>query len=277
MTTTKAEKIRREIKANDDKRDAGLERYPADVERFDDIVYGPDRRFQVLDVYRPAGSGKTPLPVIVSVHGGGWIYGTKETYQFYCMDLARRGFAVVNFTYRLAPEDPFPACLEDTCSVFGWVLDNAGEYGFDREHVFSLGDSAGGHILALFCEMCADPDYRALFDFKPPEGFAPTAVALNCGAYRYKRAKAAEKQLLDATGNVTDRFPPTFLMTSTGDFLANDALKMAKALAEKLVPFELHYYGSKDNRLGHVFHCDTRLPDAQRCNDDECAFFRKFI
>ena len=63
-------------------------------------------KWQKLDVYRQKdATGK--LPVIVSVHGGGWVYGDKERYQFYCMDLAERGFAVVNFSYRLAPEYKF--------------------------------------------------------------------------------------------------------------------------------------------------------------------------
>ena len=98
-----------------------------------DIVYGTDPKRQALDVYRPrAAEGK--LPVIVSIHGGGWVYGDKERYQYYCMSLAQRGFAVVNFTYRLAPKFKFPASLEDTNLVFRWVLDHASEYGFDNDH-----------------------------------------------------------------------------------------------------------------------------------------------
>lgn len=81
---------------------------PESIIRFDDIAYGPDKKWNVLDVYRPRDvQGK--LPVIIDVHGGGWVYGDKEVYQYYCMALARRGFAVVNFTYRLAPEFIFPS------------------------------------------------------------------------------------------------------------------------------------------------------------------------
>ena len=132
-------KARRDMKESDDRRDAGL-KVPEDVECFYSIPYGEDGIWQILDVYRPKNTAGA-LPVIVNVHGGGWIYGTKETYRFYCMDLARRGFAVVNFTYRLAPEHMFPASLEDTCSVFGWVLENAERFGFDAKRVFAVGDS----------------------------------------------------------------------------------------------------------------------------------------
>ena len=109
--------VRRQFKEGDDIRDAGLTT-PEDVIRYDDIAYGKDSEMQVLDVYRPKDAEGRILPVIVSVHGGGWVYGDKERYQYYCMSLAQRGFAVVNFSYRLAPEHQFPAPVEDTNSAF---------------------------------------------------------------------------------------------------------------------------------------------------------------
>ena len=110
----------------DKKRDEGLVT-PEDVERKDNIQYGPNKEWNVLDVYCPKNR-EGMLPVIVSIHGGGWVYGNKEVYQFYCMNLAQRGFAVVNFTYRLAPKFKFPAPLEDTNNVIRWIFDNAKEY-----------------------------------------------------------------------------------------------------------------------------------------------------
>ena len=99
--------VRYNFGKGDRKRDAGLTT-PDDVKRYDNIPYGRDKKWQILDVYRPKEKeGK--LPVIISVHGGGWVYGTKEVYQFYCMSLAQRGFAAVNFNYRLAPGHRYPA------------------------------------------------------------------------------------------------------------------------------------------------------------------------
>ena len=284
-------KARRDMKESDDRRDAGL-KVPEDVECFYSIPYGEDGIWQILDVYRPKNAVGA-LPVIVNVHGGGWIYGTKETYRFYCMDLARRGFAVVNFTYRLAPEHMFPASLEDTCSVFGWVLENAERFGFDAKRVFAVGDSAGGHILSLFCAMCTDPEYAMVWDFSAPHGFVPTAVALNCGSYHHElpaEGPAHDLMLAVLSGGVSEEtvaavdaprhvkpgFPPVFLMTSSEDFLRHDALNMACSLIDASVPFELHFYGDKENGLGHVFHVDMNKPEAAVCNDEECAFFRKF-
>ena len=103
------EQLRKGIAESDARRDAGLTT-PEDIQRFDDLRYGDDPQWNVLDVYRPKGEeGK--LPVIFSIHGGGWVYGDKQLYSHYCMRLAQRGFAVVNFSYRLAPESKYPAAL----------------------------------------------------------------------------------------------------------------------------------------------------------------------
>ena len=113
--------IRKMFHEGDVKRDAGLTT-PEDIVRFDNIQYGTiEPKWQMLDVYRPKNiTGK--LPVILSVHGGGWVYGDKDVYQFYCMSLAQRGFAVVNYSYRLAPEYKYPASFEDTKDVCDWII-----------------------------------------------------------------------------------------------------------------------------------------------------------
>ena len=281
--------IRIEFKRSDDIRDAGLTT-PEDIVRHDDIVYGDDPKWQSLDVYRPRAAEGKKLPVIVSVHGGGWVYGDKERYQFYCMNLAQRGFAVVNFSYRLAPESKYPAPLEDANAVFGWVLEHAEEYGFDREHIFAVGDSAGAHLLGLYCGICTNPEYAKAYAFDAPEGFAPAAIALNCGAYvlaperdalmrEFLPGKDPEREyaLIDVPSHVTPNFPPTFLMTSNGDFLKAQAPILAAKLMEQGVPFVYRFYGDRAHELGHVFHCNIRTEDARLCNDEECDFFKRFL
>lgn len=281
--------IRKMFAEGDEKRDAGLTT-PECIVRYDDIVYGTDEKWQVLDVYRPRDAEGKVLPVIVSVHGGGWVYGDKERYQFYCMNLAERGFAVVNFTYRLAPEAKYPAPLEDTNLVFTWVLENAGKYGFDTEHIFAVGDSAGAHCLGLYASVCTNTEYAKKYNFSTPEGFAPKAIALNCGAYQVKLSQdeklmadylpgggtEEELRLVNVIEHVTENFPPTFLMTAVEDFLKEQAPLLTEKLRECEVPHVSRFYGDKENRLGHVFQLDIRSDAAKLCNDEECEFFRKF-
>lgn len=283
--------LRSAFERGDNKRDAGLET-PEDIRRYDDIAYGGDARWQVLDVYRPKNeTGK--LPVIVSVHGGGWVYGDKERYQYYCMSLAQHGFAVVNYTYRLAPKFKFPASLEDTNLVFRWVLTHGGEYGFDTERVFAVGDSAGAHMLGLYSCICTNPDFAAAFPFQPPEGFAPAGVALNCGVYEIKtdgrkdltarlmadylpnRGSPEELEKISVLRHVTTAFPPSFVMTASKDFLREAAPAMVERLEALGVPVTYRLYGDEQNPLAHVFHCDVRSEAAKRCNSEECEFFRE--
>lgn len=277
-------------------RNRGL-KTPSCILRRDNIVYGTDPTWQVTDVYRRKDSVGLPLPVIVSVHGGGWVYGTKEDYQFYCMDLAERGFAVVNFTYRLAPESKYPAPVEDTNLLFTWVMDHADEYGFDTEHIFAVGDSAGAHTLAIYAAVCTNEDYAQDYDFRVPEGFRFAALALNCGEYNVELDSAPDEDMIDSLMRdylpeegtceecvkaspvryVTENFPPVYLMTSSADFLKPQAPLMAARLTECNVPFVYKFYGSSEYQLRHVFHLDMKSPDARICNDEECSFFKSYI
>lgn len=288
-----SEKLRAEFKKADDVRDA-LMSTPEDVDRWDNIVYGhTDREWQRLDVYRPKQAKGEDLPVILSVHGGGWMYGDKERYQYYCMSLAQRGFAVVNFSYRLAPENKFPAQLEDLNLVCKWIMKRAGRFHFDTERIFAVGDSAGAQLLGLYAGICTNPEFAKKFDLQVPEGFAITAMALNCGVYEIKPKQGdltsqimeellpehgteEELEKMNVLAGITDEYPPVFCMSAVADFLKDQAMLLSAKLIEQNVPFVLRIFGDKVNQLGHVFHCDIKTIDAAQCNDAECDFFREF-
>lgn len=282
--------LRRIFKENDDKRDADF-RTPEDVVRYDDLTYGADATFHVLDVYRPLGVDGN-LPVIVSVHGGGFVYGDKERYQYYCMDLARRGFVVVNFSYRLAPETKFPAPIEDMSLVFVWMRSNAKMYGMDLSHIFAVGDSAGAHILTMYAAAMTNKEYaktlQSLYGVQIEQICKLSGVGLNCGEYMGRVSEEImssylptgsndEYDLVDLPQYITSKFPPAYMMTAPGDFLKDRPYVMIKAFTENNVPFIHRMYGNEERPLGHVFHCDLKLPEATQCNDDECAFFKSLI
>ncbi len=286
--------MRRGCKKSDAKRDAGLV-YPDNVIRVEDISYGP-HKMNVLDVYRPQAA-EGMLPVIVSVHGGGWVYGDKKLYSHYCTRLAERGFVVVNFTYRLSPESKFPCHLEDTVKVFDWVAKNAEQFGMDKENVFAVGDSAGGHILSLYSAMCTNPEFAAKFAFQPAENTVPKAIALNCAVLDMEAIKSSsgsntmmlmkdvlpkEKmeeylQLANPIAYVNKKFPPCMIMTSNEDFLKEQPETFKKKLEECGVPYVYKFYGDEEYKLGHVFHLDVRNEIGKICNDEQCAYFKGFI
>ncbi len=163
---------------SDAKRD---EKYsiPEEIFRYEDISYGPYGKWNLLDVYHEKGVGH-PQPTIIDIHGGGWCYGDKELYQYYCMDLAKRGFTVVNFSYRLAPENPFPAALEDINAVFWWIIQNAEKYCIDLEHLYVAGDSAGAQLASQYVTMIINPEYAALYpEMELPSKKIPLSKSLS--------------------------------------------------------------------------------------------------
>jgi acetyl esterase/lipase len=119
------------------------------VER--NISYGPHEANR-LDVYRPAtkvtGSA-APRPVVVFLHGGGWVAGSKNQYRFVAEALVSRGYVAVLPAYRLYPEASFPGFVEDAAQALAWVHRCAAKIGGDPDRIFVMGHSAGAHIGSL--------------------------------------------------------------------------------------------------------------------------------
>lgn len=276
------ETIRKRFGDIDTKRDEGLTS-PRDITRLDDIRYGEDP-MQVLDLYLPQNI-TPPDPVIVHVHGGGWVYGDKDRYQHYCMSLARRGFAVVNFSYRLAPEHTYPASLEDTALVMDYLYKNAAMLHLDLHHVFMAGDSAGAHLLCDYLNARTNPAHNQ-FAFIHQD-IRIKAISLNCGAYMF--ADDQSKQLItcmlgdhdiqevEILPYVNSDYPSVHLVTCQDDFLRNDAKALLNVLIDKHIPTTFHYYTSKERDVLHCFFLNIKDPLGWRANEDLCNYFKTFL
>lgn len=290
--------IRNLFGEGDRKRDAGL-KVPDRIEAFYDLPYDDNH---LLDIYRPKEI-KGTLPVIVNVHGGAYVYGSKEVYKYYGMFLAMQGFVFVNVNYTLAPEKKFPVQLGELCGAMQWVVQNCGKYGMDLKNVFVVGDSAGAQMASQLGAIYSNPEYAALFPFAFPPEIRIGAVALNCGMYdllkiarepfneavefmdnytimeTYLGAEGRKREnMLDVCGNITSEYPPAFVMTSYYDFLRENARPFYELLRQKGIPAEYHLYGKEGQEyMGHVFHCNMNLKEAEECNKDECDFFKKYL
>lgn len=274
----------------DKKRDKDLVK-PENVQALYNLPYGLEGKFQLLDVYFPKGEAEK-LPVIVNVHGGGYVYGTKEVYVHYCMSLAQHGFAVVNFNYTLAPKKKFPNQLCEINMVMEWIKEHKDSYPFDINNMFIVGDSAGAQLTSHYAAIYSNPEFEALFPFEVPKECKVKAVALNCGLYSvtddvvckspmkkdYLGKLPNEDPRLQVLDSITSEFPPSYVMTSTFDFLKDAAKPMYELLLSKGVEVEYHLYGTEETEyMGHVFHCNMNLKEAHICNADECRFFKQFI
>ena len=295
----KISKLVQDLRTNwalgDAKRDAGLAT-PDDIMRFDDISYGSYGKDNLLDIYVLKGT-EAIRPTIVNIHGGGWVYGNKEVYQFYCMRLAQRGFTVVNINYRLAPETRFPGAVYDINNALKFIEKHGEEYFADKDRLILVGDSAGGFLVSHFATILSNPDFAKLFDFEVAK-VKVKAVGLNCGTYdgramALKREDEVFLEYIDCTDKTPDEelmeridtikyidenFPPAFIMTTECDFLHDCAEPMHEHLTKLGVPSEIKIYGDKNRpEIGHVFHVDCKLEEAKICNDEECEFFRKYV
>lgn len=275
----------------DKKRDAAIP-LPEGVAEYRNISYGSHGEWNLLDVYTPSGANQ-PLPTIVSIHGGGYVYGSKEIYRRYGMDMAKRGFGFVNFNYRLAPKWKFPTPLHDTNAVLHWICKNARRYRLDPTRIILLGDSAGAQLTSQYAAMHTNPHYASLFQMQ----LAPVtirAVGLFCGMYDMSERSSGKRKgiLLDYLGkdipaddprfcvleNIGSSYPPAFIATACQDFLRPCAEPMYNFLTEKGVAAQYRCYGTEEDKsVGHVFHVNILLPEARECNDDAALFFAQYV
>jgi acetyl esterase/lipase len=129
--------------------------FAAEMMRYEvhpNIVYHTANNYEAkLDVYTPAWSeqASSPTPVVVVIHGGGWIAGTKEERVLEMMPYLQMGFAAVNVEYRMAPVSLAPAAVQDCRCALHWVFANAKKYNFDPNRVVLQGGSAGGHLVLM--------------------------------------------------------------------------------------------------------------------------------
>lgn len=141
-----------------------------------DEAYLDEDPLQALDLYQPPSVGCDPVPLVVWVHGGGWVTGDKANGMPPKIDLwTAEGWAVASLNYRLtdrtAPDGErllAPAHNQDVAAALGWLVDRADELGIDPTRIALLGHSAGAGIVAA---VGADPTYLA------PEGLEPADLA----------------------------------------------------------------------------------------------------
>ena len=111
--------------------------------------------------YAPLGAGDALSGGIVYFHGGAWIFGDLDTHDGLCRALANEsGCRVVAIDYRLAPEHKFPAAVEDACAATKWVAAHAVELGIDPNRLAVAGDSAGGNLAAVVCQMARGQGFK---------------------------------------------------------------------------------------------------------------------
>jgi acetyl esterase len=242
-------------------------------------------------VYRPEGEG--PSPTVVLFHGGGWVVGDLDTHDNMARSICRDCTAVVvSVDYRLAPEAPFPAAVEDALAATRWAASRLAELG-GSDRLAVAGDSAGGNLATVVAQQLRDQGGPALVG-----QFLVYPATDMTGDYASRRENG-EGYFLDLptmgwftqhyaadTGLHTDPrlsplrhtdlagLPPAVVVTAEYDPLRDEGEAYAAALAEAGVPVEVRRF---DQMVHGFIDMGGFSPGAQAAVDQACAMFAALL
>ncbi len=203
----------------------------------------------------PAG-----LPVVVFFHGGGWTIGSLDSHDHIARSIAEQvGAVVVAVDYRLAPEHPFPAAVDDAWAALRWVSEHAAELGADADRLAVAGDSAGGNLAAVVSQLARDasgPPVKfqmlwypaAMIDESLPSmvenAEAPVLTAADVSVFlRFYVGDRQDRPATLAPGRAEDLsgLPPAYVASAQYDPIRDDGARYAELLAAAGVPVQRHH------------------------------------
>jgi acetyl esterase len=239
-----------------------LPRQPIDHElRVEDrTIDGPAGPIPIR-LYWPAGAPDSPLPIVVFFHGGGWVVGDLDTYGLSAQLHAVSADAiVVSVDYRLAPEHPFPAAVDDVWAATQWVGAHAAEFGGDPSRIAVAGDSAGGNLAAVVSQLARDaggPSIRFQLLWYPATTWdtslpsftenarAPILDLDSIAEFSKWYADGVDMKdppatLVPARAADLSGLPPAYIAVAGHDPLRDDGVRYGELLAAAGVPVEVH-------------------------------------
>lgn len=207
-------------------------------------------------IYR---AGSTPAPAVIYCHSGAFVLGNLDTDHLQCVEFARGGeCTVISVDYRLAPEAPYPAGIDDAMAVLRWVVANSTELGIDPRRIAVAGSSAGGALAARLAQCAANGQapavvfqllHQPVLDDRPTpskEEFVDTPGFDGPAArqmWRYYTGDAVVPiDAVPSRGGELSGLVSTFISCSELDPLRDEAIQYATQLMRAGVPVELHVF-----------------------------------
>jgi len=216
------------------------------------------------------------LPVLMSFHGGGFVFGGIDAYDGNAKRLAAGAdCCVVTVEYRLAPEHKFPAAPEDCFAATKWIADNAADLGLDEARIAVGGDSAGANLSAVVAMMSRDRSGPSLvqqilmvptmhpdpdLDIEYPEGTPPSGREWWWSQYLADPADAANPYAAPLSASDLSGLPPALVITAEYDDLRGEGQAYAEQLAAAGIATEYRSYEG----MWHIFHMYPSSIDSGR-------------
>lgn len=250
-----------------------------------EITVGAGRRALV---HRPRDMAG-PLPCVVNFHGGGWVQGNPEQSGWLASRIAVRNRAVViSPVYPLAPEEPFPAAVEDCWATLTWIVEHADRLRIDPQRVAVMGDSAGGNlatVMALLARDAGGPELRAqvliypgteMYDRWPSEdrhADAPVLTSANMRAFvrLYLGERYGDEDFRASPIRAASHagLPKTLIVTAEHDPLLDNGARYRDALVAAGVPVR---YIEHDGAIHGFLSLPGVVPAADGALDDVVEF-----
>jgi acetyl esterase len=228
-----------------------------------------------IRIYAPADPGAAASPALLDIHGGGFVVGSIDMEHAFATQVARDlGAVVVTPEYRLAPEHPFPAGVDDCFAVLQWVAANASELGVDATRIAVGGQSAGGGLSAAIALMARDrggpsicfqflgiPELDHRLETASMRAFVDTPLwnrpnaELSWSYYLGPDVVSVSPYASPAMATDLVGLPPAYVTTMEFDPLRDEGISYALRLLEAGVSVELHSYPG-------TFHGSTLIPSA---------------
>ena len=245
----------------------------------------------LMDIFEPIAPEGTELPVIVNIHGGGLIGGSKNLSVGFCRQLAKRGYLVFSLEYRLIPDVRVYEQFDDVCAGMDCIGRKLVDFDVDFTRIYMVAESAGAYLATYVAAMKKSKALQDAIGY-PPTNMTFKAMGLISGMFyttrddmlgrflspsiygKDERSIAMAEYTNPEHPEIIHNIPPCYLITSKADMLERYTLDFAGELGNKGVEHHLRHMGS-DSKLLHAFPVlNATLPESVRVIDEIVGWFK---
>lgn len=242
------------------------------LEKTVDVRYQPKGKRTYLDIIKATGYTNEKRPLMIYIHGGGWVSGLRQVRRFYCEDWAENGFVCANIDYDYANDAKHPEHIRQIFKGIEYVIDNADRYGIDTTRIAVAGESAGGYFAALVSAITSHPELYDILgiEFKYKDSFKVDASVLLSGIYDPDRALSTSFPNAKSFAKAFCGMSPAELKTEEGQklksflapsYYADEKFPPSFIIGSKLDPLVVESHGLHEDldKIGvknELYICD---------------------